>query len=114
MSAEELADFLDEQRDAAPAELQGTILEIETLWERKLWHQLTDTLIALFDEDQSEDLRLPFFKVFVLKFADKINQLKFVDLALKAAESCGGEFWILRDLRFLGDLPRSPLTARQQ
>ncbi|EFW99823.1 proteasome regulatory particle subunit [Grosmannia clavigera kw1407] len=90
MSAEALTDFLDEQRDAAPTELQGTILEIEDLWERKLWHQLTDTLIRLFDDEQSEALRLPFFKVFVLKFADKINQLKFVDLALKAAETCEG------------------------
>lgn len=91
MSAEALTDFLDEQRDAAPTELQGAMLEIEDLWERKLWHQLTDALMRLFDDEQSEGLRLPFFKVFVLKFADKINQLKFVDLALKAAETCEGE-----------------------
>ncbi|CAK7201875.1 26S proteasome regulatory subunit [Sporothrix eucalyptigena] len=88
MSAEALTDFLDEQRDAAPAELQGAILEIENLWERKLWHQLTEALLVVFNDEQSEELRLPFFKTFVLKFADKINQLKFVDLALKAAESC--------------------------
>ncbi|OAA54795.1 proteasome regulatory particle subunit [Niveomyces insectorum RCEF 264] len=91
MSAEALTDFLDEQRDAAPPELQGAILEIENLWERKLWHQLTDALLVVFNDEQSESLRLPFFKVFILKFADRINQLKFVDLALKAAETYENE-----------------------
>jgi hypothetical protein len=28
--------------------------------------------------------------VFISKFADKINQLKLVDLALKAASQCAG------------------------
>jgi len=88
MSADNIADFLADQRDAAPEELQPLVLEFETLWERKLWHQLTNQLIEFFNHPGSAPQRLQFYKVFVLKFADKINQLKLVDLALKAATKC--------------------------
>ncbi len=88
MSSEALTEFLEEQRNAAPDDLQAQLVDIEDLWERKLWHQLTDALTVVFNDEQSKALRLPFFNVFILKFADKINQLKFVSLALKAAETC--------------------------
>ncbi|KAL2264000.1 hypothetical protein VTK26DRAFT_3555 [Humicola hyalothermophila] len=88
MNVDTIPDFLAEQRDNAPEELQPLVLEFETLWERKLWHQLTNQLIEFFNHPGSAPQRLPFYQVFVLKFADKINQLKLVDLALKAATQC--------------------------
>lgn len=88
MNVDTIPDFLADQRDAAPEELQPLVLEFETLWERKLWHQLTNQLIEFFNHPGSAPQRLQFYKVFVLKFADKINQLKLVDLALKAATQC--------------------------
>ncbi|KAK4099897.1 PCI-domain-containing protein [Parathielavia hyrcaniae] len=88
MNVDTISDFLAEQRDSAPDELQPLVLEFETLWERKLWHQLTNQLIEFFNHPGSAPQRLQFYKVFVLKFADKINQLKLVDLALKAATQC--------------------------
>jgi len=91
MNVDTIADFLANQRDEAPDELQGLILEFEDLWERKLWHQLTDKLIEFFNDPQSAKQRLDFYKVFIVKFADKINQLKLVDLALKAADTCRGK-----------------------
>lgn len=91
MSADTIPDFLAEQRDAAPEELQGLVLEFEDFWERKLWHQLTEALLKFFQDPRSEPQRLPFYKVFILKFADKINQLKLVELALPAAEGCDGK-----------------------
>jgi 26S proteasome regulatory subunit N9 len=93
MNVDTISDFLAEQRDAAPEELQPLVLEFETLWERKLWHQLTNQLIDFFNNPGSAPQRLQFYKVFVLKFADKINQLKLVDLALKAATQCRGMDW---------------------
>jgi 26S proteasome regulatory subunit N9 len=90
MNVDTIPDFLAEQRDSAPEELQPLVLEFETLWERKLWHQLTNQLIEFFNHPGSAPQRLQFYKVFVLKFADKINQLKLVDLALKAATQCRG------------------------
>ncbi|SPO05083.1 related to 26S proteasome regulatory particle chain RPN9 [Cephalotrichum gorgonifer] len=88
MSTETIPDFLADQRDAAPEELQGLVLEFEDFWERKLWHQLTEALLKFFRDPRSAPQRLPFYKVFILKFADKINQLKLVDLALSAATGC--------------------------
>ncbi|KAK8091657.1 Bcrpn9 [Apiospora hydei] len=88
MNVDTIADFLAEQRDEAPEELQGLIIQFEDCWERKLWHQLTDALIEFFNHPGSAKQRLPFYKVFILKFADKINQLKLVDLGLKAATQC--------------------------
>ncbi|PHH58594.1 hypothetical protein CDD81_5144 [Ophiocordyceps australis] len=81
-------DFLAEQRDKAPDELQPLYLDFENFWERKLWHQLTDALARFFAHPSSASQRLPFYKAFILKFADKINQLKLVSLALNAATQC--------------------------
>ncbi|KAH7322972.1 proteasome component region PCI [Stachybotrys elegans] len=92
MSADAIPDFLAEQRDEAPEELQSLILDFETYWERKLWHQLTDSLVKFFSHPGSAPQRLAFYKIFILKFADKINQLKLVDLALKAAAQCKGNY----------------------
>ncbi|KAI1175314.1 hypothetical protein F4777DRAFT_337175 [Nemania sp. FL0916] len=103
MSAETIADFLAEQREEAPEELQGLIIQFEDFWERKLWHQLTDLLIEFFAEPKSESQRLPFFKVFILRFADKINQLKLVDLGLQAATQCKND---KERLAFLTDLTK--------
>ncbi|GJN71640.1 proteasome regulatory particle subunit [Purpureocillium lilacinum] len=88
MNVDTIPDFLAEQRDQTAEELQPLVLDFENFWERKLWHQLTDALVQFFDHPDSAPQRLPFYKVFVLKFADKINQLKLVDLALKAATQC--------------------------
>ncbi|KAJ6788905.1 hypothetical protein PWT90_00116 [Aphanocladium album] len=88
MNADTIPDFLAEQRDAAPEELQPLILDFENYWERKLWHQLTDALVQFFSDEGSAPQRLAFYRIFILKFADKINKLKLVDLALKAASQC--------------------------
>jgi 26S proteasome regulatory subunit N9 len=90
MSNVDIPQFLEEQRDNAPAELQHLYLDFEDLWERKLWHQLTDTLIQFFTHKESAPQRLAFYKTFILTFADKINQLKLVTLALSAASQCKG------------------------
>jgi 26S proteasome regulatory subunit N9 len=91
MNVDTIADFLAEQRDEAPEELQGLIIQFENLWERKLWHQLTDALVEFFEHPDSTKQRLQFYKVFILKFADKINQLKLVDLGLNTATACKGK-----------------------
>ncbi|KAG8529279.1 uncharacterized protein KY384_005914 [Bacidia gigantensis] len=88
MDPETVQQFLDEQRDAAPEELQQDFLNLEDYWDRKLWHQLTDLLIELFDNRASSPQRLPLFRHFILSFSEKINQLKFVALGLAAATQC--------------------------
>ncbi|OBT69055.1 26S proteasome regulatory subunit N9 [Pseudogymnoascus sp. 23342-1-I1] len=88
MNIDTIPDFLAEQRDAAPAELQHLFISFEDYWERKLWHQLTDALVEFFSSPESGPQRLAFYRTFILTFADKINQLRLVTLALNAATQC--------------------------
>lgn len=90
MNVDTIPNFLADQRDAAPEDLQPLFITFEDLWERKLWHQLTDNLIEFFNHPESAHQRLPFYKTFILTFAEKINQLKLVSLALNAATQCRG------------------------
>lgn len=101
MNVDTIPDFLGEQRDAAPADLQHLFLSFEDLWEKKLWHQLTDTLVEFFNHKESASQRLPIYKTFILTFADKINQLKLVTLALSAASQCKGKRILLKRPRRL-------------
>ena len=87
---EAIQNFLTEQRDAAPAEVQHIFLTLEDLWDRKLWHQLTDTLLEYFSSPESTPQQLAIYNTFVISFADKINQLKLVKLALIASSQCKG------------------------
>ena len=68
----------------------------KTSGERKLWHQLTDSLAEYFRHEQSAPQRLPIYKSFILTFAEKINHLKLVALGLSAATQCRGS-----SIRFL-------------
>lgn len=90
-----ISDFLAEQLQQAPEQCQPFFLSFEDYWERKLWHQLTDTLIDFFRLPESAPQRLAIFKTFVLSFADRINQLKFVSLGLMASTECAGWFVML-------------------
>ncbi|RJE17938.1 proteasome regulatory [Aspergillus sclerotialis] len=103
MEAQKISDFLAEQLQQAPEHCQPAFLSFEDYWERKLWHQLTDALIDFFRLPESAPQRLPMFKTFVLSFADKINQLKFVSLGLMAAEQCGDDNERLAFLTSLAD-----------
>ena len=85
MGSENISDFLADQLQKAAPQCQASFLTFEDYWERKLWHQLTDALIAFFRLPDSAPQRLPIFKTFILSFADRINQLKFVSLGLMAS-----------------------------
>jgi 26S proteasome regulatory subunit N9 len=82
--------FLREVRNAAPDSLQGSILQMEDLWERRLWHQLTLELEKVFVDPQSAGSRMRMFKEFVGSFEKNVNQQKLVGLALLANQECKG------------------------
>ncbi|KAJ5570613.1 uncharacterized protein N7459_010043 [Penicillium hispanicum] len=91
MESSKIPDFLAEQQAQGTPETQTYFLTFEDFWERKLWHQLTDALVDFFRIPQSAPHRLAFFKTFVLSFADRINQLKFVALGLMASTECADD-----------------------
>lgn len=88
---EYIADFLTNERDNAPDDAQPVYLDLEDFWERKLWHQLTEKLLEFFAQKESSGRRLELYTKFILSFADKINQLKLVKLAISAAAEIKGK-----------------------
>ena len=95
---EMIPDYLSDQRDKAPDELQHFFLSFEDYWERKLWHELTHSLLEFYDQPTSAPQRIPLYNTFVKAFADKINQLKLVTVGLSAASQCKGQPAALRPL----------------
>ncbi|KAJ6170975.1 26S proteasome regulatory subunit rpn9 [Penicillium chermesinum] len=91
MESSQIPDFLAEQQANGTPEAQTYFLKFEDFWERKLWHQLTDALVEFFKLPESAPQRLAIFKNFVLSFADRINQLKFVSLGLMASTECADD-----------------------
>jgi 26S proteasome regulatory subunit N9 len=91
MDRDTIPNVLSDQRDAAPEELQHYFLQFEDFWERKLWHELTDSLVEFFSNPASAPQRIPLFNTFIKSFADKINTLKLVTLGLSAAEQYEGK-----------------------
>jgi len=85
---EVIPNFLADHRDNASADLQHYFITFEDYWERKLWHELTITLVDFFNQTESAPQRIPIYNTFIKNFADKINQLKLVELGLKAATQC--------------------------
>lgn len=94
MNVDTIPDFLAELGQEAHSDLQPVFLDFEDLWERKLWHQLTDALVSFFNHKESAPQRLPMYNKFILTFADKINQLKLVTLALSASLQCRSKWWL--------------------
>jgi 26S proteasome regulatory subunit N9 len=86
----DIPSFLSEAREAAPESLQGSILQMEDLWERRLWHQLTLELEKFFNDPLSAGSRMRMFKDFVGTFEKNINQTKLVALGLASKEECKG------------------------
>ena len=79
---------LVQAREQAAEEFIGPLLEVEDLWERKLWHQLTELLLNIFTNQAAKSIRLGLYRDFVLGFRDKINPFHLVKLGLIARQEC--------------------------
>ena len=90
MHLDEVPDFLSSLRDDAPDEQTVVFLNFEDLFDRKLWHELTDALVGWYDNPDSFKQRLVLFNNFVILIAEKINKLKLVQLALRTLEAIPG------------------------
>lgn len=92
MENEKIANFLSEQRDNSPDDLQHYFLTFEDYWERKLWHELTNVLLDFYKDERSGNQRIPIYETFVKTFAEKINQLNLVSIGLGTASEYKGVF----------------------
>lgn len=69
------------------AELIGAFYEMEDLYDRKLWYQLSELLSKMvYKNENSRPIRLRLFEKFITSFANKINQLKLVQFMILSLE----------------------------
>lgn len=92
MANEQVSNFLGDLRDEVDDSLAHAVISFEDNWERKLWHELTEILLEFYADPKSAKQRLQVYDKFVKTFADKINQLKLVKIALGAASQIPGEY----------------------
>ncbi|KAI9474215.1 MAG: PCI domain-containing protein [Benjaminiella poitrasii] len=100
--------FLNEERQKVPSRLQSYYSTFEDLYERKLWHQLTQAILEFFKNPESTPYRISLFQNFVAEWEEKINKLSLVSIALQAAN----QFPDLQDsVNFLSDITTKVDTA---
>ncbi|CDH48641.1 proteasome regulatory particle subunit [Lichtheimia corymbifera JMRC:FSU:9682] len=95
--------FLHDERQKAPSQLQHYFTTFEDLYERKLWHQLTQSILEFFEQPESTPHQIPIFQQFIAEWESKINKLSLVQIALRAASNCSQ----LEDsVQFLSDITK--------
>lgn len=80
----EITRTLNKLREEANPDLAPLFYEFESLYQQKLWHQLTERLNIFFEDPRSAELRLNTYLNFVTIFYDKINQLSVVEFLLQS------------------------------
>lgn len=98
MDPETIPNLLAELREATSDGLEHYFFTFEDYWERKLWHELTESLLEFYHNSESGKQRIPLFNTFILSFADKINQLKLVTLGLNTASQISGQRLYIRSI----------------
>ena len=79
--------FLEAQQAKHPA-LAGQLEQFSSLYQRKLWHQLTVKLEEALSQPESRngDFLIPLYEHFIASFALKINLLKLAHIAITIAQ----------------------------
>ncbi|KAK9362236.1 hypothetical protein V1504DRAFT_403641 [Lipomyces starkeyi] len=97
-------------RTEAPPDLAGDFYTMEDLWERRLWHQLTDVLVQFFQNPESVPLRTRVYTQFVGTFDSKINQLKLVSLGLASSATFQDKSEALEFMTALAEKVNTPAS----
>ncbi|KAF8654768.1 hypothetical protein AX16_003423 [Volvariella volvacea WC 439] len=106
-----LEEFIGTGISITPSELHPFFESFQTLYTRKLWHQLTQKLFEFFDHPLAQPYRVEVFDRFVRDFENRINQLRLVELAVKASRDIDNP---QTQLEFLTSLLSRINTTRDQ
>lgn len=66
-------------------ELVPLFQALQEQWTNKLWHQMTETLFAVFKHPASEPIQIALFERFVSKVEESISPLAYITLAVQAS-----------------------------
>ncbi|ODV96486.1 hypothetical protein PACTADRAFT_49824 [Pachysolen tannophilus NRRL Y-2460] len=90
-------------RENSSPELSAVFYQLEDLYERKLWYQLTLVLETdFYGSEHSRGIRLRLFQRFILNFYNKINLLKLIQFLLASldeVETADESLSLLNDLK---------------
>ncbi|OMJ25897.1 putative 26S proteasome regulatory subunit rpn9 [Smittium culicis] len=79
-------DYLKNLQEQVPSELTQLCAEFPSLYERKLWHQLTERSLLFINNPASSPFRISFYKTFVVDWEKHMNKIKLVSFSLAAAK----------------------------
>lgn len=81
-----LDEFIGTALSVTPQTLHSYFEEFKKFHSRKLWHQLTLSLMRFFDDPLSLPYRVDVFERFVSDFENRINQLRLVEMGVKVSK----------------------------
>jgi len=82
--------FLQAQGEASP-ELAADFAQMQELYSRKLWHQLTVLLESLVAKPGTTELLAALYDTFITDFKSKLNKLALARLQIKVAQQYDAE-----------------------
>lgn len=100
----EVSNTLNKLREESNPDLAPLFYEFESLYQDKLWHQLTERLKVFFEDPRSLDQRLNTYLKFVTIFYDRINQLSVVEFLLQSLKNYDEHD---QSLKYLSELQES-------
>ncbi|KZT37197.1 hypothetical protein SISSUDRAFT_1048854 [Sistotremastrum suecicum HHB10207 ss-3] len=80
-----IPELLTALTENSPPSLHRYYDSFRNLYNRKLWHQLNDSIFAYYHEPDSRPYRLELFNSFIRDFESKLNPLRLVDLVIIVA-----------------------------
>ncbi|GAV54043.1 hypothetical protein ZYGR_0AK05450 [Zygosaccharomyces rouxii] len=107
----EVTSTLNKLREEANPDLAPLFYDFESLYQQKLWHQLTERLKVFFEDPRSAELRLNTYLKFVTIFYDRINQLNVVEFLLQSLRNYHDHD---QSLKYLTELEQSFKTIDEK
>ncbi|KAJ1655783.1 26S proteasome regulatory subunit [Dispira simplex] len=80
-----VAEFLEVERKRAPTALQSYYTEFADLYDRRLWHQLTESVERFTQQPDARPYLVALYQHFVVDWEKKMNPVKLVIIALAVA-----------------------------
>ncbi|CAH1987176.1 unnamed protein product [Acanthoscelides obtectus] len=88
MQQANVSEYLTKQQEVSPKELSSEWAELEELYNKRLWHQLTLKILKFIKkpELQKGDNLIQLYSNFIQTFENKINPLSLVEIAALVVE----------------------------
>ncbi|KAI9435847.1 hypothetical protein H4582DRAFT_1817338 [Lactarius indigo] len=94
-------EYLTTAVSATPSDLHPFFESFQSLYSRKLWHQLTQKVDEFFDHPLAKQYRVDVYTRFVRDFEERLNPLRLAEMGIKISQDIDNP---AQHLEFLTDL----------